>query len=64
MTLFKIVRVQELTNLRCHTKRVHAIMEAPAQHYSEQDITASTDTELRPGSSLVTIVCELYQLSL
>ena len=49
------VKVQGLTKVRCHTKRVHVVMEAPVQHYSEQDITTLTYTEPRLGSSKVVI---------
>ena len=36
-------------------KKVNVMMEAQAQHYSEQVMTTSIYAELRPGSSKVTI---------
>ena len=36
-------------------EKVHVMMQAPAQHYSEQAIATCTYTELRPGSSKVAI---------
>ena len=41
--------------MKCHVKRAHVMMEAPAQHYSEQFITNSMYAELRLGSSKVAV---------
>ena len=49
------IQIQGLTKERCHMKKVHVMMEAPAQHYCEQVITISICTELKPGSSKLTI---------
>ena len=53
--LLETVQLQGFTKMICHTKRVHVMMKAPAQHYSDQAITALTYTELRLSPSEVTL---------
>ena len=49
------VHIKGMTKERCQSKRVHVMTQAPAKCYSEQVMTTSTYTELRPDSSKVTI---------
>ena len=49
------IQVQELIRVKCHSKWVHVLSEGPTKGYSEEPMTAALYTELKPGSSRVSV---------
>ena len=49
------VQVHGLTKYHCHSKRIHVIADQPQNSFANQLVTTSTYTELKPGSSKVTL---------
>ena len=53
--LLETVQVHGLTKYHCHSKRIHVIADQPQNSFANQLVTTSTYTELKPGSSKVTL---------
>ena len=52
---FETTQVQILTKVKCHSKKMHVFTEAPIMDYLEDIMTGVSYTELKPGSSRVSV---------